>query len=352
MRARSLAQARTRLHGPVRSPQRCLDFTALVWSEHTSALLSALFLADAIRRAQWQAPLRGHLVYIEGLLQERDWLAGRRLSLADFAAENVLQRINKDLVPDPLAGVPRVDGVAVVKVSGTPEEMGIQHGTFLKEAVHYNMHRTLHGVGLVATIESGKWYPNELAMAWKAQEKYIPERFIREIDAMSDAAGAGGVGWPPGPPPSPPALEAIERADLVLLGPGSLFTSVLPHLAIPQLAEALVASDALRVYVCNVMTQPGETDGFDAADHAERVLEAVPGGLDAVVVHDGPLDTAALASYRAQGQEPVAPARARLDALGLRAVVADIAQDGAMVRHDPVALADVLLALAAETVRV
>lgn len=156
----------------------------------------------------------------------------------------------------------------------------------------------------------------------------------------------------PEPRAYPPALEAVERADLVLLGPGSLFTSVLPHLAIPQLAEALVASDALRVYVCNVMTQPGETDGFDAADHAQRVLEAVPGGLDAVVVHDGPLDTAALASYRAQGQEPVAPARARLDALGLRAVVADIAQDGAMVRHDSVALADVLLALAAETVRV
>lgn len=120
---------------------------------------------------------------------EVDHLHGMLRTLADFAAENVLQRINKDLVPDPLAGVPRVDGVAVVKVSGTPEEMGIQHGTFLKEAVHYNMHRTLHGVGLVATIETGKWFPNELAMAWKAQEKYIPERFIREIDAMSDAAG-------------------------------------------------------------------------------------------------------------------------------------------------------------------
>ena len=95
------------------------------------------------------------------------------------------------------------------------------------------------------------------------------------------AAGRGAcrrVWLEPEPAAHGPALEAIREADLILLGPGSLFTSVLPHLAVPGLAEALVGARGRRAYLCNVMTQPGETDGFDAADHLERVLEAVPGG--------------------------------------------------------------------------
>jgi isopenicillin-N N-acyltransferase like protein len=120
---------------------------------------------------------------------EVDHLRGMLTTLADFAAESVLQQINPDMVPDPLDGIPRVDGLAVVKLKGTPEEMGTQHGTLLKNAVQYNVRRTLHGVGLAATIETGDWFPTELAKAWAAEEKYIPERYIREIDAVSVAAG-------------------------------------------------------------------------------------------------------------------------------------------------------------------
>ncbi len=120
---------------------------------------------------------------------EVEHLRGMLTTLADFAAESVLQQINPDMVPDPLEGIPRVDGLAVVKLKGTPEEMGTQHGTLLKKAVQYNVRRTLHGVGLAATIETGDWFPSELAKAWNAEEKYIPERYIREIDAVSVAAG-------------------------------------------------------------------------------------------------------------------------------------------------------------------
>lgn len=165
------------------------------------------------------------------------------------------------------------------------------------------------------------------------------------------AAGVGAcrrVWLDPQPPAHPPAVEAVLRADLVLLGPGSLFTSVLPHLAIPELADALARTRALRVYVCNVMTQPGETDGFDAADHVARVLEAVPGGVDVAVVHDGPLDPVAAAHYLAQDQEPVAPAMEHLQELGVRVVAADLAEAGTVVRHSPDALARVLLELAHE----
>lgn len=167
------------------------------------------------------------------------------------------------------------------------------------------------------------------------------------------AAGDGPcrrVWLEPEPTAHPPALRAIGDADVVLLGPGSLFTSVLPHLAVPQLAAALASARGPRVYVCNVMTQPGETDGFDAADHLARVLEAVPGAVDVVVVHEGPLDPEAAAAYAAQGQEPVPVDEERLRALGVRIVTGDLAEAGSVVRHSPEALAAVLLALAREAV--
>jgi uncharacterized cofD-like protein len=140
------------------------------------------------------------------------------------------------------------------------------------------------------------------------------------------AAGVGACRrvWlePKAPPGHPPAQQAIAEADLVLLGPGSLFTSVLPHLAVPDLAAAVGAARGVRAYICNVMTQAGETDGMDAADHLERVLEAVPGGVDLVVVHEGRIDP--------------------------EAVAADLAEVGRAVRHSSTALAGLLLELARE----
>ena len=87
------------------------------------------------------------------------------------------------------------------------------------------------------------------------------------------------------------------------------------------------------------MTQPGETDGFDAVDHLERVLETVPGGVDMILVHEGPLDPHWAGVYAAKGQEPVAYDARRLEALGVRVVAADLADRGRLVRHSPEALA-------------
>lgn len=148
---------------------------------------------------------------------------------------------------------------------------------------------------------------------------------------------------PMSPEAHPPAVEAISGADLVVLGPGSLFTSVLPHLAVPGLARAITESSARRVYICNVMTQPGETTGFDAADHVAAILDAAPGSVDAVVVHDGDLPQDAIDRYAREGQEPVGVDRPRLENLGVEVIAADIAQPGREVRHDPGTLAEVLL---------
>lgn len=89
------------------------------------------------------------------------------------------------IVPDAL----RVDGRAVLVVRGTPEEMGRQYGEALREGVRSNAHRVLHGIGLLQTLRTGKWFPASLAATWKEQEKYIPKRFVREMDALADAAG-------------------------------------------------------------------------------------------------------------------------------------------------------------------
>ncbi|WP_217913179.1 gluconeogenesis factor YvcK family protein [Miltoncostaea marina] len=180
------------------------------------------------------------------------------------------------------------------------------------------------------------------------------ERADGTIVAGESTIGAGvgpcrRVWLEPEPTPHAPALRAIEEADLVLLGPGSLFTSVLPHLAVPEVAAALRRVKGPRVYVCNVMTQPGETDGLDAAAHVERVLEAAPGGVDTVLVHDGALDPEAAAAYAAEGQEPVVADVARLAAMGVRVVAGAFAEEGRMVRHSPPALAAAVIDLVRET---
>ena len=165
------------------------------------------------------------------------------------------------------------------------------------------------------------------------------------------ASGAGAcrrVWLDPEPSAHPDAVAAIADADLVLLGPGSLFTSVLPHLAVGEIADAVRGAQGLRVYVCNIMTQPGETDGKDAVHHLDRVLEMIPGGVDVVVVHAGALDGASVAHYGAQGQQPVVVDVGALAERGVRVVTADVAESDRVVRHEPERLADVLVPLAAE----
>ncbi len=169
-----------------------------------------------------------------------------------------------------------------------------------------------------------------------------------ETNIAAGFAACRRVWFDPVPEAYPPAVTALRQADVIVLGPGSLFTSVLAHLAVPEIAEAVRESRGLRVYVCNVMTQPGETDGFDAGDHIARVLEAVPGGVDVVVLHEGDFDPAAIQAYASMGQVPVEIDRERLQGLGVRVVTAPLADAGGVVRHSPQALARVLLSLASE----
>jgi hypothetical protein len=93
------------------------------------------------------------------------------------------------------------------------------------------------------------------------------------------------------------------------------------------------------------MTQPGETDGFDAVDHLRPLLEAAPGAVDVVLVHEGPLDPVAVARYEAESQQPVVVDEEALARLGVRVIGADLAERGQAVRHRPDALAEAVLRL-------
>src|SRR6185312_15099751 len=122
---------------------------------------------------------------------------------------------------------------------------------------------------------------------------------------------------PPDPSAHPRALHAIARAEAIVMGPGSLFTSTLPPLLVPGIAEAVRASTVPRIYVCNLLQQPGETDGYRASDHVTRIFDHVgPGLVDTVVVSRNraefgtpvPVDRAACGGWGCRWSAAVSPA--------------------------------------------
>lgn len=153
---------------------------------------------------------------------------------------------------------------------------------------------------------------------------------------------------PPNVHALPEALDAIAQADVVVLGPGSLFTSVIPNLLMDSLVQALVATEAVRVYVCNVMSQPGETDGFSAADHVEALLKHVDGQkiLDYVMVNNASVSAAQSQKYALEGALPVQADVERLEALGVKVLLGDYLDELDLVRHDSQKLAEEILTLA------
>ncbi|ABC99112.1 putative cofD-like protein [Thermostichus sp. MS-CIW-21] len=152
---------------------------------------------------------------------------------------------------------------------------------------------------------------------------------------------------PPNPPALPEAIEAIEAAEFVVLGPGSLYTSIIPNLLIPEIVEALAKNMAPHIYVCNIMTEPGETDGYTVGDHV-MALDRVAGVrlFDGVLVQREPPSLRALEHYRRNGSEFVVLDPDKLAYLGCRAVLANVMQEDpetGLVRHNPERLAAMLM---------
>lgn len=144
----------------------------------------------------------------------------------------------------------------------------------------------------------------------------------------------------------PEAIEAILGADLVVLGPGSLYSSVLASVLAGGIPEALRATSATRVLVVNLFTQRGETDGYGAADHVRAVIRHLGEVVDVALVHRLPVPASVAAAYAAEGGAPVAMDRDAIDALGVVPFVTDLLAPGDVGRHDPQKLARALLSIA------
>lgn len=155
---------------------------------------------------------------------------------------------------------------------------------------------------------------------------------------------------PPAATPLDEVIDAIRDADAIVLGPGSLFTSVAPNFLVSRIAREVAHANAVKMYVCNVMTQPGETDGMTAADHVEALLDnAGERVCDYVIVNDEP-PSRLLGAYAQEGQVPVVPDVDRITALGIEPVRASVIGETEMVRHDPEKLATVVLGIVDRTV--
>ncbi len=189
---------------------------------------------------------------------------------------------------------------------------------------------------------NGRVMPSTLSQVRLWAERTDGTVICGETQIGSGTGSCRRVWLDPEPLAHSPAVDALLDADMILLGPGSLFTSVLPHLAVPEIREAMQETRALRVYLGNVMTQHGETQGFDAADHVRAVVEATQGALDVAVLHHGALDEAAVNRYALQEQEPVGIDEAALSELPVRIVRHNLAAPGEIVRHSTAALAVVV----------
>ncbi len=132
------------------------------------------------------------------------------------------------------------------------------------------------------------------------------------------------------------ALEALENADAIVLGPGSLYTSIMPNLLVDGVAEVLRRSRAVKIYICNVMTQPGETDGYTASMHAKAILDHGGRGIiDYMIVNSTPITDEMRDYYAAKGQTPVVIDPEAIHALGIGFLKADIINQADVIRHDP-----------------
>ncbi|MGH9685788.1 MAG: gluconeogenesis factor YvcK family protein [Candidatus Acidiferrales bacterium] len=134
--------------------------------------------------------------------------------------------------------------------------------------------------------------------------------------------------------PLPEVVRAIRAADLILVGPGSLYTSILPNLLVPGILDAMVKSRAARVYIANLMTQPGETRRYTIADHVRAIYDHTrPGLFDYAVINRTAVAPRLVRRYASQGAEPVDPSYSELEKMGLRCVSGALLRQNGKVRH-------------------
>ena len=153
---------------------------------------------------------------------------------------------------------------------------------------------------------------------------------------------------PPHPAPLPETLVAIQRADLITVGPGSLYTSLITNLLVDGIPSALGTASGIRVFICNLMTQANESLNLTASEHIERIYEHTRTKIfDYAIVNTGQFSAETMARYAAEGAAPILPDVERIEALGVRCILGDFASEESVVRHAPDRVTDAVMKLAA-----
>lgn len=146
----------------------------------------------------------------------------------------------------------------------------------------------------------------------------------------------------------PGVVKAIQDAELIVIGPGSLYTSIIPNLLVPEIAEAIKASKVPKIYVCNVMTQPSETLDYTAADHVRALIRHIGKGvITHVLINSGKVPPEVLARYEAKGAKFIQPDETEIEMLGVRPIHGPFIDVSNVVRHNPQKLAQAIFRIVA-----
>lgn len=175
------------------------------------------------------------------------------------------------------------------------------------------MPATAQRVRLKAKMSDGQYVEGESEISGYPEKVGKDVRIVHMSTLPKSPMAVGG------------ALEAIHKADLITLGPGSLYTSVLPNLLVPEILQAIRESEAPVLYVCNVMTQPGETTGYTVGDHLKALIDHIGGGvIDFVLANDGIPREEVLKKYEKVHAFPVEIDRKKVQSLGVTLIEADL----------------------------
>ena len=190
----------------------------------------------------------------------------------------------------------------------------------------------------------GRVLPSTLQKAEIAAELINGERVFGECNISKSSKRIKRVFLVPRECSSlPEAIDAIREADIIALGPGSLYTSVISNLLVEGIADAIKKSKALKMYICNVMTQPGETDGYTAYDHLKAIVDHAGDIVDYIIVNTQRPPDSLLDKYNKKGADVVAVNSEELKQLGVELIERELILETDVVRHDPYKLAKAIL---------
>ncbi|MBC8167465.1 MAG: uridine diphosphate-N-acetylglucosamine-binding protein YvcK, partial [Bryobacteraceae bacterium] len=218
---------------------------------------------------------------------------------------------------------------AMTELSGGDFARAVQHASDVLATCGQIYPATVEKVVLEALLENGKIIQGETKISRSKSR-------IRRVRLK-----------PARPKPLPETLEAIASADLITMGPGSLFTSVIPNLLVRGIGDAIAESGALKAHFVNLMWQPGETIQFTASDHVRAINDHARRRIvDVVVVNSKPIPVTLQEKYAASRAHPVENDIERLSGMGVRVLSRELAAGEGNVRHDSGALARIAVELA------